>query len=324
MDKKLQSNARKMQYRKFRRRRRLLKGAAVLIVTLVIALVAIRLPLGGEGAIAADVEKGEDLSLPRTLQMQPLSASGTEAQLDRVAEPPTEPVAPPEPEPSEPTVDPTPSEPSADPTPFVPSGETAVKQSAAVDASYFDDAVFIGNSQMVGFANSTDLGGTYYCAVGLNASSFFTSAVAKTAAGKVTIPQALRGQSFSKAYVLFGVNEFGWSSANAFVSKYEQVIATLRENNPSMIIYVESVLPVNEFLAQSNGYGTNVNNQNVAKFNEALYAMCERLGVYYLDVHSIFVDESGKMPVGNSSDGLHVNRACVAMWSDYLKTHTAR
>lgn len=323
MDKNLQGNAHKMQYRKFRRRRRLLKGAAVLIVTLAIALIAIRLPLGGEGAIAADVEKGEDLSLPRTLQMQPLSALGTEALLSRVEEPQTEPVTEPDPEPaptepSAPTVDPAPV------TPFVPSGSTLVAQGAAVDASYFDDAVFIGNSQMVGFANSTDLPGTYYCAVGLNASSFFTSPVAKTSAGKVTIPQALRGQSFSKAYVLFGVNEFGWSSADAFVAKYEQVIATLRQNNPNMIIYVESVLPVNEFLAQSNGYGTNVNNGNVAKFNEALYAMCERLGVCYLDIHSLFVGEDGKMPVANSSDGLHVNRACVAMWSDYLKTHTAQ
>lgn len=323
MDKNLQGNAHKMQYRKFRRRRRLLKGAAVLIVTLAIALIAIRLPLGGEGAIAADVEKGEDLSLPRTLQMQPLSALGTEALLSRVEEPQTEPVTEPDPEPtptepSVPTVDPAPV------TPFVPSGSTLVAQGAAVDASYFDDAVFIGNSQMVGFANSTDLPGTYYCAVGLNASSFFTSPVAKTSAGKVTIPQALRGQSFSKAYVLFGVNEFGWSSADAFVAKYEQVIATLRKNNPNMIIYVESVLPVNEFLAQSNGYGTNVNNGNVAKFNEALYAMCERLGVCYLDIHSLFVGEDGKMPVANSSDGLHVNRACVAMWSDYLKTHTAQ
>ena len=320
MDKNLQGNARKMQYRKFRRRRRLLKGAAVLLVTLAVALIAVRLPLGGEGAIAADVEKGEDLSLPRTLQMKPLSALGTEAVLSRVEEPQTEPVPEPEPEPEpvEPTVDPAPV------TPFVPSGSTLVAQSAAADASYFDDAVFIGNSQMVGFANSTDLSGTYYCAVGLNASSFFTSPVAKTSAGKVTIPQALRGQSFSKAYVLFGVNEFGWSSVNAFVAKYEQVIATLRENNPNMIIYVESVLPVSEFLAQSNGYGTNVNNGNVAKFNEALYAMCERLGVYYLDIHSLFVGEDGKMPVSNSSDGLHVNRACVAMWSDYLKTHTAQ
>lgn len=323
MDKNLQGNAHKMQYRKFRRRRRLLKGAAVLIVTLAIALIAIRLPLGGEGAIAADVEKGEDLSLPRTLQMQPLSALGTEALLSRVEEPQTEAVTEPDPEPaptepSAPTVDPAPV------TPFVPSGSTLVAQGAAVDASYFDDAVFIGNSQMVGFANSTDLPGTYYCAVGLNASSFFTSPVAKTSAGKVTIPQALRGQSFSKAYVLFGVNEFGWSSADAFVAKYEQVIATLRQNNPNMIIYVESVLPVNEFLAQSNGYGTNVNNGNVAKFNEALYAMCERLGVCYLDIHSLFVGEDGKMPVANSSDGLHVNRACVAMWSDYLKTHTAQ
>lgn len=323
MDKNLQGNAHKMQYRKFRRRRRLLKGAAVLIVTLAIALIAIRLPLGGEGAIAADVEKGEDLSLPRTLQMQPLSALGTEALLSRVEEPQTEAVTEPDPEPaptepSAPTVDPAPV------TPFVPSGSTLVAQGAAVDASYFDDAVFIGNSQMVGFANSTDLPGTYYCAVGLNASSFFTSPVAKTSAGKVTIPQALRGQSFSKAYVLFGVNEFGWSSADAFVAKYEQVIATLRKNNPNMIIYVESVLPVNEFLAQSNGYGTNVNNGNVAKFNEALYAMCERLGVCYLDIHSLFVGEDGKMPVANSSDGLHVNRACVAMWSDYLKTHTAQ
>ena len=193
MDKNLLGNARKMQYRKFRRRRRLLKGAAVLLVTLAVALIAVRLPLGGEGAIAAVVEKGEDLSLPRTLQMKPLSALGTEAVLSRVEEPQTEPVPEPEPEPEpvEPTVDPAPV------TPFVPSGSTLVAQSAAADASYFDDAVFIGNSQMVGFANSTDLSGTYYCAVGLNASSFFTSPVAKTSAGKVTIPQALRGQSCS-------------------------------------------------------------------------------------------------------------------------------
>ena len=303
MNKTLSSDVRKMQYRKFRRRRRMLKGIAVLFVTLLIVLVAVRLPLGGEDAIAASVTQATELSVSRTLQMEPLYVASGGTLISRIDEPITEsaPLTPPEP---------------------LPSVLGNVPQSAAVANSYFDNAVFIGNSQMVGFANSTELAGTYYCSVGLNVSTFFKSEVVRVDGENVTIPQAMQGQHFEKAYLLFGVNEFGWSSVEVFTQKYEQIIALLRQNNPDIVIYVESVLPVNESLARENGYGAHVNNQNVIRFNQALSQMFQRQGVYYLDVHSVFADATGAMPAASSSDGLHVNRSCIAKWTEYLKTHT--
>ena len=103
-------------------------------------------------------------------------------------------------------VTPTP-ETTAEPT---PTPEPTPLQFTTVDASYFDDALFIGDSRTVGIAEYGNLkNATYFADVGLNVYVAQTKAVAVKNVGTVTLPQLLSQKTFGKVYIMLGINELG-------------------------------------------------------------------------------------------------------------------
>ena len=83
-------------------------------------------------------------------------------------------------------------------------------QFTTVDASYFDDALFIGDSRTVGIAEYGSLkNATYFADVGLNVYVAQTKAVAVKNVGTVTLPQLLSQKTFGKVYIMLGINELG-------------------------------------------------------------------------------------------------------------------
>lgn len=275
------------------------RGAAACAVTLLVVLTTGRLPLGGGRAIAADVQTGTTLSMSDALHLDKLNASRLDAMVARVDESyliEQEQLA------------------RYDYAKPVPAAE-------AVADDYFSDAVFIGNSQMVGFSRLSDFPATYYCSVGLSVVGYFSELLGTNDAGQsVPVPDALRDKTFSKVYLLFGVNELGWGSVDSFISYYERILDSIQEVNPDAKIYVESVLPINEGIW--TGYET-VNNKNVLIFNEALRRMTEAREVYFLNVHEAFADAQGGLPADKTSDGVHLNAQAIGEWADYLRTHTS-
>ena len=76
-------------------------------------------------------------------------------------------------------------------------------QFTTVDASYFDDALFIGDSRTVGIAEYGSLkNATYFADVGLNVYVAQTKAIAVKNVGTVTLPQLLSQKTFGKVYIM--------------------------------------------------------------------------------------------------------------------------
>ena len=63
-------------------------------------------------------------------------------------------------------------------------------------------------------------------------------------------------------------------------------------------------------------------NARVAEYNSGLFALCEKLGVYFIDLDEIFADADGNLNVADSSDGIHLGVSSSTAWVDYLRTHT--
>ena len=96
---------------------------------------------------------------------------------------------------------------TAEPT---PTPEPTPLQFTTVDASYFDDALFIGDSRTVGIAEYGSLkNATYFADVGLNVYVAQTKAIAVKNVGTVTLPQLLSQKTFGKVYIMLGINELG-------------------------------------------------------------------------------------------------------------------
>ena len=198
-------------------------------------------------------------------------------------------------------------------------GTTAIGSGQVAD-SYFDDAAFIGDSRTQGLQLYTGLpNATFYATQGLMVDTFFSKKFVKAGGGKITIPEAMKNQTFKKFYIMLGVNELGWAYEKVFIQKYGEVVDKVKELQPDAKIYVQSILPVTK--AKSDGDAI-YNNTKISRYNELIEQMCREKGVTYLHVADAVGLDNGALPAGSATDGVHLNREYCYKWLDYLKTHT--
>ena len=86
-----------------------------------------------------------------------------------------------------------------------------------VDASYFDDALFIGDSRMVNVANYARLGNAdYFADVGMTVFKMFSTTASDKNFGATDLGSLLRSKRYSHIFVMLGLNEAGYPLGNLF------------------------------------------------------------------------------------------------------------
>jgi hypothetical protein len=151
---------------------------------------------------------------------------------------------------------------------------------AKVDASYFQGAVFIGDSRTQGLQLYSGLTTPrYLCAVGATVASIYNDSKVKTSSGKVPIMTALHQAAFSKVYIMLGVNELGWVYSKTFTNQYAKVIKDIRAINPDAKIVLQSILPVSAAQEAKHGY---INNERIAAYNKLIEKLAADNSCTYL------------------------------------------
>ena len=196
-----------------------------------------------------------------------------------------------------------------------------VPLSEPVDDSYFDDAVFIGDSRTEGLITNTGLSNTTaYTYKGVMVDTVFTKPVIRRGENRVSVMDALKTTSFSKIYIMFGINENGWPYNDVFIHKYEEIIDAVREINPDAVIYVQEIMPVTNQVSATHSY---IRNGKIAEFNRLLRQMAQEKQVYFIDTASAVAASDGSLPADAAFDGIHLKKDYCKKWLDYLKSHTA-
>ncbi len=198
---------------------------------------------------------------------------------------------------------------------FQPFGR--VEENEPVDAGYFNDAVFVGDSLTVGFQMYSDL---------VEADFLSSTALSITGLGSVDAPSGggtildrIQNDAYKKIYIMLGINELiEPSNKDAFIGKYEALINTIKLTHPQAYIYIQSILPV----SQKEDAKGRLRNEYIYDFDDALEELAANKGAYYLDIASALADENGFLPEHSSVDGIHLNEEYYLKWLDYLKTHT--
>ena len=184
--------------------------------------------------------------------------------------------------------------------------------------TYFDDAVFIGDSRTEGFMIYENVDAKFYTHKGLMVDTIFTNPVITEDGEKITIMDALAKDSFNKVYIMLGINETGWQSSSLFIKKYGEIIDSIKKINPNAIIYVESILPVSEEVSLKHDY---IKMSKINEYNDLLKEMAKEKDVYYLDISSSVANEQGYLLDDAATDGIHLNKNYCDKWLQYLKTH---
>ncbi len=213
---------------------------------------------------------------------------------------------------------------------------TAAIAGQAVSSSFFDDAVFIGDS--------VSLMLSYYVADQRNygdclgQSKFLTAgslgcAEALLPVSSDSLHPTYQGQKMlledsvaligaKKVFIMLGMNDIALYGIEGALDYYEELVATILEKSPGAVIYAQSCTPI-----AKGKEGSVLNNANIRSYNTALQTRCAKNGWQYLDIYSVVSDANGYLLTEYCSDpdgmGMHFTNAGCHVWIEYLMTHVS-
>ena len=242
---------------------------------------------------------------------------------------------------SAPTDTPSPS-PSPTPEPTeTPEPTPEVIDAARLDAgefdSFFDDAVFIGDSITRTFGNYTS--GRRRTEAGFLGDAHFMGAVAMsvmnasqnraypdgitfTVRGKaVSVTEGINLYEAKKAFILLGGNDIGFRSWDAVEGYYARLIALIHEQCPDTEVIMQGVLPVTEAYCRKE----RVRIDRWNSFNEILGRIAQEHDAAFLDFSDRLMDENGYLPESFSSDNSdHLSEQAEEIWVRALREFAAK
>ncbi|MGM9521391.1 MAG: GDSL-type esterase/lipase family protein [Oscillospiraceae bacterium] len=186
----------------------------------------------------------------------------------------------------------------------------------AGDPSYFDDALFIGDSRTVGLSEYGNLqNADFFADTGMSVYNIYKATVSVPSVGKVKLTELLESKEYGKIYIMLGINELGYDF-EATVKKYGELVEEVRSLQPEAILYIEANLHVTASRSDTDPV---YNNPAIDRFNEAISELADGESIFYLDVNELFDDESGSLGTEYTSDNAHVLGKYYVVWCDWIR-----
>lgn len=187
-----------------------------------------------------------------------------------------------------------------------------------VDESYFDDALFIGDSRTVGLYDYTDLRehATFLCETSLTVHKVLE----KEFKGKGTLEEVLMSGDYGKIYLMVGINELGVGTTEDYMAKYTEVIDRIHELEPEALIFVQGIMRVSGEKSENDDI---FNNRNINARNHAIATLADNIQVFYIDVNEMVCDEEGNLDEEYTFDQIHLLGVYNDLWKQFLLAHGA-
>lgn len=207
-----------------------------------------------------------------------------------------------------------------------------------VDDSYFNDAVFIGDSISYGFelyvtkkrANGeTVLGEAQFLTSG--SLSYGNSlwdvsdeSVHPTYNGeKMKLEDAIAQIKPGKIFILLGTNDVALYGVEQTIANADTEISRMLEASPGAEIFIMSTTPKYS-PAESNVDGA-LNNADIDALNVAMRQFAVEKGYNFMNIAPLFKDETGGLAADYCSDkegmGIHFTSAAYDIWLDFLYSY---
>ncbi len=188
-----------------------------------------------------------------------------------------------------------------------------------VEEDYFSDAVFIGDSRIVGLHDYSGWDhATYYASIGLTIYDLFDSPIVEENGSKITVEQALSEHQFGKVFLMVGINEMGTGTVDSFMKVYEEAVRHLRELQPDAIIFVQGIMYVKQEKSETDPI---FNNPNIQERNDRIAKLADNRDIFYIDVNEVVTDETGNLNPEYTYDEIHLLGKYYSIWTEFLKEH---
>lgn len=199
---------------------------------------------------------------------------------------------------------------------------------------YFSDAVFVGDSIMMGFgmfvrdARKTEpefftglqfhVGGSY--GTGNALWDVSENSVHPMLRGKQTkVEDALPIMGAKKAVLLFGLNDIGVYGVDGSVENYGTLCDRILEKSPDLSIIILSATPILDGAEKKV-----LNNKKLQEYNQALKEFCTQRGFDFLDIASSLALPDGSLRPEFCSDAfVHETYDAYKVWTKLLLEYAA-
>ncbi|WP_434103740.1 GDSL-type esterase/lipase family protein [Faecalibacterium prausnitzii] len=193
-------------------------------------------------------------------------------------------------------------------------------ETADAGTDYLNNTLFLGDSNTVRLYNNGLISLQQFCAkegIGTQVALSEGIVTFKKDSNHYTIPQAVAMMKPRRVVMTFGTNDTGMEVPD-FIAHYTALIQAIQQSYPYTDIIVNTVPPVP---ADHSNY-PHMDQAKIDDFNMALLALCEQLGVRFLNSAEALKGSDGYGIADYYTSGdIHLKSAGLKAVLNYLRTH---
>ena len=193
-------------------------------------------------------------------------------------------------------------------------------ETADAGTDYLNETLFLGDSNTVRLYNNGLISLQQFCAkegIGTQVALSEGIVTFKKDSNHYTIPQAVAMMKPRRVVMTFGTNDTGMEVSD-FIAHYTALIQAIQQSYPYTDIIVNTVPPVP---ADHSNY-PHMDQAKIDDFNMALLALCEQLGVRFLNSAEALKGSDGYGITDYYTSGdIHLKSAGLKAVLNYLRTH---
>lgn len=193
-------------------------------------------------------------------------------------------------------------------------------ETADAGTDYLNNTLFLGDSNTVRLYNNGLISLQQFCAkegIGTQVALSEGIVTFKKDPNHYTIPQAVAMMKPRRVVMTFGTNDTGMEVPD-FIAHYTALIQAIQQSYPYTDIIVNTVPPVP---ADHSNY-PHMDQAKIDDFNMALLALCEQLGVRFLNSAEALKGSDGYGIADYYTSGdIHLKSAGLKAVLKYLRTH---
>lgn len=180
------------------------------------------------------------------------------------------------------------------------------------DVSYFDDALFIGDSRTVGIKEyGIFKKSDFFCSVGMSASQINDEKI-----DGLYFDEKIDSKQYGKVYIMLGINEVG-NDIEYTLTAYRAIVEKIKVHQPEALIYLQGNLHV-----AASAETEYINNTAINNLNSRIASLADNKRVFYVDINEVYDDDYGYFMESYTSDGIHPLAMYYTQWCDWLCTKT--
>ena len=124
----------------------------------------------------------------------------------------------------------------------------------------------------------------------------------------------------AQIFLLIGINDISRSFPDEeIIQNYETIITRIQKESPDTRLVVQTILPVNSSFGEYERHYHK--DEHIAKVNAGIKQLAKKYELTLIDLHPLFLDDSGSLKAEYTDEGLHLNEKGYLHWAEILRPY---